>query len=649
MENVLLATELVQGYNWKSIYKRCMLKVNLKKAFDTVNWDFILNTLEALDFPPYFRKLIQQCITTTRFSVAINGELCGYFKGTKGLRQGDPLSPYLFVLCIEVFSQLLNSKYADGSIGHHPNAVNPRISHLVFADDIMVFFDGERSSLQNISDTFDVFSGWSGLTLNRMKTELYTAGLTQAETADFASLGFTLGSLPVRYLGLPLMHRKLRMSDYSPLLDKLTSCFSCWANRARSYAGRRQLIDSVIYGTVNFWISAFILPKGCLKRIQSLCSKFLWSGNISGPVQYKVAWDTICLPKEEGGLGLRDFSLWNKTLCLRLLWLLFANGTSLWAAWMKSNRIKDENIWSCDVDKTKSWTWRALLNLRHLASQFIRARVGDGRLISFWWDVWTPFGRLIDYFGQNGPREISIPLDAIVSDACRANGWLMRGARSPAAESFQIFLTSIPVPSIGTAKDSYFWLVNDTVLDKFSAKHTWEALRPRSSLKNWSSFIWFKGAIPRHSFTMWLAQLDRLPTRARLSRWGISVPTSCCLCNGFTEDRDHLFLRCEWSADLWSLALSRMGYVNVGFHTWMAFSEWLRLGDKVAPKLLKCLVASATIYSIWSERNKRYHEKVSSSPRIIFKLLDRFIRDAILSKRNQKQSCGLMQHWLSRE
>lgn len=184
--------------------------------------------------------------------MAINGELCGYFKGSKGLRQGDPLSPYLFVLCIEVFSQLLNSKYADGSIGHHPNAVNPCVSHLAFADDIMVFFDGERSSLQNISNTFDIFSGWSGLELNRMKTELYTAGLTQNETSELSDLGFTLGSLPVRYLGLPLMHRKLRLEDYRSLIDKITGCFSSWSNRALSYAGRRELISSVIYGIVNF-------------------------------------------------------------------------------------------------------------------------------------------------------------------------------------------------------------------------------------------------------------------------------------------------------------------------------------------------------------------------------------------------------------
>lgn len=79
-ENVLLATELIQGYNWKRISKRSMLKVDLKKAFDSINWSFIVRILQALGFPDSFVNLIYQCISTTRFSVAINGELCGYLR-----------------------------------------------------------------------------------------------------------------------------------------------------------------------------------------------------------------------------------------------------------------------------------------------------------------------------------------------------------------------------------------------------------------------------------------------------------------------------------------------------------------------------------------------------------------------------------------
>lgn len=160
-------------------------------------------------------------------------------------------------------------------------ASNPSVTHLAFTDDIMVFFDGEKSSLETISNTFELFSGWSSLSMNKLKIELFTAGMTHAETSDLASQGFTFGSLPIHYLGLPLMHRNLRISDYQPLLDKLSSCFGSWENRALSYAGRKQLLSSVIYRTVNFWMSTFLLPKGCLKQIQSLFSRFLWSGKIT--------------------------------------------------------------------------------------------------------------------------------------------------------------------------------------------------------------------------------------------------------------------------------------------------------------------------------------------------------------------------------
>ena len=108
-------------------------------------------------------NLIHQCISTTRFSVSINGELCGYFKGARDLRQGDPLSPYLFVLAMEVFSQLLNREFASGQIGYHPAATNPLVTHLAFADDVMIFFDGEYGSLRHISATLERFATWSGL------------------------------------------------------------------------------------------------------------------------------------------------------------------------------------------------------------------------------------------------------------------------------------------------------------------------------------------------------------------------------------------------------------------------------------------------------------------------------------------------------
>ncbi|KAG7559344.1 ABC transporter type 1 transmembrane domain superfamily [Arabidopsis thaliana x Arabidopsis arenosa] len=305
-ENVLLASEIVQGYNRSNISSRAMLKVDLRKAFDSVRWDFVSASLKALGLPERFIGWIMECVSTPSFSISINGHSKGYFQSTRGLRQGDPLSPYLFVLAMEVFSKLLHSRFDSGYISYHPKTSDLNISHLMFADDVMVFFDGSSSSLHGIYETLDDFAGWSGLQMNRDKTTLYHAGLSSSENVAISSYGFPIGKLPVRYLGLPLMCRKLRLNEYAPLLDKISFKFRAWAAKTLSFAGRVQLIASVIYGTINFWMSTFLLPKGCIKRIESLCSSFLWSGTTQIHSKAKVAWSTVCLPKNEGGLGLRN-------------------------------------------------------------------------------------------------------------------------------------------------------------------------------------------------------------------------------------------------------------------------------------------------------------------------------------------------------
>lgn len=290
LESVLLASELVNGYHKSSTTPRCAIKFDISKAFDTVKWSFITSVLKAMNLPDQFIRWILVCISTASFSVAVNGSLEGFFTSARGIRQGCSLSPYLYVIMNNVLSKMLNETAATGAFEYHPQCSAVNLTHLCFVDDILVFTDAYVQSLEGVLQVMNQFAGFSGLHINAAKSSIFTSGGCGPEIGTAAAEnGIGMGTLPIRYLGLPLTTKSLTKQDYEPLIDKVRKRLLSWANRSLSYAGRLQLIKSVIYSIVNFWSSAFILPIGCLDMIESLCSAFLWSGTVTQTHSAKVA------------------------------------------------------------------------------------------------------------------------------------------------------------------------------------------------------------------------------------------------------------------------------------------------------------------------------------------------------------------------
>ncbi|XP_010419362.1 PREDICTED: uncharacterized protein LOC104705067 [Camelina sativa] len=645
-ENVLLATEMVHGYNWRNISPRGMLKVDLRKAFDSVRWDFVISALRAIQLPERFINWVYQCISTPSFTVCVNGCHGGFFKSSKGLRQGDPLSPYLFVLAMEVFSKLLQTRFDAGYIQYHPKASDLSISHLMFADDVMIFFDGGHSSLHGICETLDDFASWSGLKVNKDKSQLFHGGLENNGSLMLETYGFPLGALPIRYLGLPLMHRRLRIAEYEPLLEKISSKFRSWVTKSLSFAGRLQLISSVIFGSINFWMSTFILPKGCIKRIESLCARFLWSGNIDEGKGAKVVWEVVCLPKSEGGLGLRRLSDWNRTLLLKLVWRLFEPSNSLWAAWHHLHHLRNDSLWDVHYPTGASWAWKTLLNLRPLAEKFIKCRVGNGFTASFWFDSWTLLGPLINRLGDYGARSLRIPISAKVVEAIEGAGWRLPLSRSPAAREIHDHLRTLQPPSPEQDQDVYIWCVDNKPYHRFSTAATWEAMRPRKPKQSWTKSIWFRGAVPKFAFHMWVSHLNRLPTRQRLSSWGIIQFDACCLCSIASETRDHIFLVCEFAAQVWKLTFTRICPRQRLFSSWSELLSWTRQASPTAPSLIRKLSAQVVVYNLWRQRNNILHNSFRLAPSIIFKFVDREMKDIITSRGHRKRWQDLLPLWV---
>ncbi|KAL2224632.1 UNVERIFIED_CONTAM: hypothetical protein Sindi_2930300 [Sesamum indicum] len=347
-DNIMLAQELFSGYKQARLPPRCALKVDIRKAYDTVEWDFLLAVLELFGFPPIFIRWIEKCVTTPSFSVGLNGKPHGFFPGARGLRQGDPLSPYLFVLVMEVlhlgFLQMIEQ---DGHFTFHWKCEAARIFQLGFADDLLLFYRANMDSIGILKKGLDRFAIWSGLNLNVQKSHIISSRSAQGLREDMMTfLGFQEGHLPIRYLGLPLLSCRLSITDCQPLLLKIDQRIAGWEGLSLSYAGRVQIIKSVLTSLSVYWASAFILPKKITKEIEKRLRAFMWKG--SGNSGYaKVAWTEVCRPTEEGGQGLRDIATLNRALMTnKLCEVIKCERTSIWVDWLYHDRLLNTSIWT---------------------------------------------------------------------------------------------------------------------------------------------------------------------------------------------------------------------------------------------------------------------------------------------------------------
>ncbi|KAH0880253.1 LOW QUALITY PROTEIN: hypothetical protein HID58_067647, partial [Brassica napus] len=125
---------------------------------------------------------------------------------------------------------------------------------------------------------------------------------------------------------------------------------------------------------------------------------------------------------------------------------------------------------------------------------------------------------------------------------------------------------------------------------------TWEAVRPRAEEKVWAKSVWFSGAVPRQAFNMWLANLNRLPTKVRLTSWGLNIQTACCFCSNQDESRDHLFLNCTYTTTLWNRIFERLDPRRTAFLTWEELLSWLRVSAASAPSTLKKIATQSLLY-----------------------------------------------------
>ena len=344
-----------------------LLKLDISKAFDTVAWPFLLNTLQAFGFGDRWRRWVATLLSTATSRIILNGRPDNAISHRRGVRQGDSLSPMLFIIAMEVFTRLVATAAAENLL--RPIGV-PVIRHhcSLYADDVIMFMYPDVTEARAVKEILRIFGEASGLQTNLAKCSITPIHMTEDTLPQLqVVLGCRRADFPITYLGLPLSTKKIPRARIQSTIDvierRLPSCHGPLMARS----GRLIWIKSVLSAIPIYTIIADGLPPWALDEINSICRRFLWTGK-EGSVRGKcmVAWPTVCRPTDLGGLGIPDLRLTSIALQARWLWL---------------QKVDQDRAWS-SLPIASSNEVRAFFN----ASTY--TVLGNGRTTAFWTGKW---------------------------------------------------------------------------------------------------------------------------------------------------------------------------------------------------------------------------------------------------------------------
>ncbi|GJW80705.1 hypothetical protein Tco_0144680 [Tanacetum coccineum] len=375
-DNILLTQELMHHYHLDRGVPWCAFKVDIKKAYDTVDWGFLKEVLMAFGFHHRMVAWIMECVTTSSFSISINGVLHGYFKG---LTHSLPKSTAYFC-----------------------NVLN----HTKLAILQILLFEEEKDS--------------------RLK------------------------------------------------------------NKSLLAAGRLQLVQLVLGFMHVYWASVFILPSRILLDIEQLMRGFLWCQGKMMKGKSKVAWEVVCMPKSEGGLGVRRLETFNKALMILHIWNLLSLKQSLWVKWIHTYKLKGRSVWDIPCRGNMTWGWQKLLHLRPIIYDFIWHRIESGSTVFAWFDKWcsnSPFSNVIS---MRDIHRAGFNVVTKVRDIAIEGSWHFPSEWSSKYPNLNMHAVLL----FTDLEDVLEWRDLKGGVHPFSVSIAWGRICPRQDKVDWSYVVW---------------------------------------------------------------------------------------------------------------------------------------------------------------
>ncbi|XP_027171434.1 uncharacterized protein LOC113771000 [Coffea eugenioides] len=596
-DNILLAQELALDLDRRLKEPNLIFKLDMEKAYDRVEWPFLLFMLRQFGLSEQVVDLCYRTFSNAWFSVLINGEPSGYFKSSRGVRQGDSLSPALFLFVAEFLGRGIHNLFLEKESRFYVSA-GSRVPYLAFADDILIFTRCSSDALTAIRQFLEHYQTWSGQKVNVGKSSFTPSSrmsLAQKELVR-ATLGYREIGLPIRYLGVPLVKGRISCVAFEGILAKIRQQLFHWSSKLLSMGGKITLIRHVLSSIPIHLLQVLQPPKAIIVAWGRICNAFLWDHSSSEKRIHWAAWEKVCFPVAEGGLGCRSLDDVVKAFSCKLWWKLRKKDTA-WAEFMHYKYIKGSHPALVRVVRPPA-LWRRLEGIREFAEGRIRWCLGEG-LVDFWHDRWCteePLASLLDV--TNKPC-------VLVGELYLHRGWDVARLRQWLPEAYvSLVLQQQIFPDL---QDQMVW--EGSVSGEFTIVSAVEDLRRKGNTSLVSKYIWSSALPKKMSFFVWRLLRKWIPVDVQLQRKGVFLGSRCPCCSGARETAEHLFVGGPVAAVVWGHFGRQFGILRRGVQGVSSLlMSWFLSHRKVSENHIRVLVPIAALWFLWRARNQARFE-----------------------------------------
>ncbi|GJZ90557.1 RNA-directed DNA polymerase, eukaryota [Tanacetum coccineum] len=607
LDGPFIINELLSWCKYKK-QQAMVFKVDFAKAYDSVRWDFLQDILTAFGFGSKWCSWIRGCLQSATASVLLNGSPTSEFHFECGLKQGDPLAPFLFILVMETLHLSFVRATEAGIFTGLKIGTSFSISHLFYADDAVFIGEWSNANLSGITKILHCFSLLSGLNINLKKSHLLGVGIAnEVILAAAENLGCATMKTPFKYLGVMVGGNCVKVQAWEDTISKVKARLSNWKLKALSIGGRFTLLRSVLGSTPIYNMSIYKMPNSVLHMLESIRRNFFNGVHCDERKIAWVKWSKILASKKNGGLGVSSFHALNRALLFKWIWRYISGDNSLWCRFIKA--MHGNSLSTTSNFRFSNWITivREVFRLKNCGVDLLshcHRSVGNGLCTKFWKDLWIGDTRLCDLF----PRIYALEnnKDAMVAEKLYSISASFRRSVRGGAEASQLDLLQEVIQNVilSNIDDRWTWDLNgDGVFRVRDVRvHLDDFFLPKADTPT----RWFKFVPIKVNIFAWKLYLDRLPTRDNLLHRGVFVPNSVCpICTSAQEDCSHLFFKCCLVTNIvrricrwWNIDWSPLG----SYIEWLSWFKAIRL-NSFLKSILEGVFYTAW-WSIWFFRNQ---------------------------------------------